>query len=215
MNPSFGHSVFLALKQYSHVYLVSILSIFIFLTGCAPAPVFLKSDYSKKNSLGSIAVMPTRDDRRKDKDLTPIEEIGDKLVDGMLDRYYDVLTPEKVVRILKEKGYTEYSVDTLSPQQICRTLSVEGILNSSLHTYDNIFFIHHKLIMDLQLFSANADTIWMHYIDESSIPILPAIFIGIIPMLVIEAIEDFDEHQISRYLETLPEGHGSGHLLRR
>jgi hypothetical protein len=204
-----------ATKQYSLFYLVIIISAAVFLTGCAPTPIFLKSDYNKKNSLGTIAVMPTWDDRVRENDPETMKSIESKLTDALIDRYYDVLSPEKTFRVLEEKGYSEKSLDTLSPQQICRALSVDGVMNSSLHDYDNIFFIHHKLVMDLQLFSANADTIWMHYIDESSIPIIPAICIGIIPMIIIEAIDDFDESQISRYLGTLPEGHGSGHLIRR
>ena len=207
----------LAKKKYFLVFLIFIISVAMLATGCSPTPVFLKPDYTKKNSFKTIAVMPVQDNRiAPERDSPTIEKINHKLADAIMDRNYDVLPAERTLSILKGKGLLKNKIDSLSAKDICDVLSVDGIMKSSLVDYDKTFLIHHKLEMWLQLYNAKGESIWIHHIESSEYPFF-VLCCGILPGLIAEAITygSYEGDQLSRYLGSLPKGQGNGEKIVR
>ena len=99
--------------------------------------------------------------------LSIIEELLSKKI---MDKDYDVLLPGSLRNIIKEKR-----IENISPENLCSLLKVDGILFSELLDYNDVFFINHSLKMDLRLFDAKGDSLWINNIDASDKPYLSAI----------------------------------------
>jgi len=141
--------------------------------GCAPGPVFLKSDYEQKH-IKSIAIMPVLDKRnnieitvQSDKSLSNIEELLSKKI---IDKHYDVLSSAAVENVLKEKA-----IQNMSPDKLCSILNVDGILFSELYDYSNVFFINHSIKMHFKIYDAQGDSLWINDLDDIDRPFLSAI----------------------------------------
>jgi hypothetical protein len=143
------------------------------MTGCAPGPVFLKSDYEQKH-IKSIAIMPVLDKRNiselsKQSDNT-LSNIGKLLSKKIVDKHYDVLSSSAVENVLKENA-----IQNMSPDKLCSILKVDGILFSELYNYSNVFFINHSITMHFKIFDAKGDSLWINDLDDSDRPYLSAI----------------------------------------
>jgi hypothetical protein len=231
------------MKQFFHsirTYLIIFFICSIIMTGCSPAPTFMRPDFEKKQ-IRTIAIMPVTDKRdspdnkaQSNDNLLNIEELLSKKI---IDKNYDIISPELVKNIIKEK-----TIENMSPKNLCSTLNVDGILYSELFDYTDIFYINHSIKIDFKIYDAKGDSLWINNLDASNRPFLeaigasigwaigisldnkisskdktPKILIGAASALVgytiIDGILNEISMSIDRGLKTLPEGNGSGKKL--
>lgn len=160
-------------RNSTRVYLFVFFLFSIIMVGCAPGPTFIKSDYDQKQ-IKSIAIMPVIDKRnivgdtvRVKESLSNIEKLLSKKI---MDKNYDVLSPDSVKNIINEN-----TVENMSPENLCSILNVDGILFSGLYNYSDVFFINHSIKMDFKIFDAKGDSLWINEVDDSDRPFLSAI----------------------------------------
>ena len=164
------------MKTFFHsisIYLFTFFICSIIITGCSPAPTFMRPDFEQKQ-IRTIAIMPITDKRNTIGDtaqsresLSNIEELLSKKI---MDKNYDVITPVSVKNIIKEKA-----IENISPENLCSTLKVDGILYSELFDYTNIYYINHSIKMGFKIYDAKGDSLWINNLDESNRPFLEAI----------------------------------------
>ena len=145
----------------------------IIMTGCTPAPLFIRQDYDQKQ-IRTIAIMPVTDKRNTTGDtaqshesLSNIEKI---LSERIIDKNYDIISPGSVKNTIKEKAN-----ENKSPEELCSILKVDGILYSELFDYTDIFYINHSIKMGFKIYDAKGDSLWINNLDESNRPFLQAI----------------------------------------
>src|ERR1035437_2708469 len=164
------------MKSFFHsisIYLLTFFICSIIVTGCSPAPLFMRPDFEQKQ-IRTIAIMPVIDKRNKaeDKVQSPksISNIEELLSKKIMDKSYDVLSPGSVKNILKEKA-----IENMSPENLCSILKVDGILYSELFDYTDIYYINHSIKMGFKIYDAKGDSLWINNLDESNRPFLEAI----------------------------------------
>ncbi len=155
------------------MYIVTLFVCSTIMIGCSSAPTFIRPDYEQRQ-IKSMAIMPVTDKRsaaedtvQAQKDLINIEEI---LSEKLLDKNYDVVSPGTVKNILKENP-----IENMTPENLCSMLKVDGILFSELYDYTDIFFVNHSIKMDLKVYDAQGDSLWINKLDDSDRPFLSAI----------------------------------------
>jgi|ERR1035437_2069514 hypothetical protein len=209
----------------------------IIMTGCTPAPLFIRQDYAQKQ-IRTIAIMPVTDKRnttgdtaQSNESLSNIEKI---LSERITDKNYDIISPGSVKNILKEKV-----IQNMSPENLCSLLKVDGILYSELFDYTDIFYINHSIKMGFKIYDAKGDSLWINNLDESNRPFLeaigasigwvlaisldnkisskdktPKILIGaasaVVGYAIIDGILNEISMSIGKGLKTLPDGKGRG-----
>ena len=164
------------MKSFFHsisIYLLTFFICSIIVTGCSPAPLFMRPDFEQKQ-IRTIAIMPVIDKRNiaEDKVQSPksISNIEELLSKKIMDKSYDVLSPGSVKNILKEKA-----IENMSPENLCSILKVDGILYSELFDYTDIYYINHSIKMGFKIYDAKGDSLWINNLDESNRPFLEAI----------------------------------------
>jgi hypothetical protein len=226
---SFFHSI--------NIYLFTFFICSIIMTGCTPAPLFIKQDFEQKQ-IRTIAIMPVTDKRNTTGDtaqshesLSNIEELLSKKI---MDKNYDVLSPGSVKNIIKEKA-----IENMSQENLCSILKVDGILYSELFDYTDVFYINHSIKMGFKIYDAKGDSLWINNLDESNRPFLeaigasvgwaigisldnkisskdktPKILIGaasaVVGYAIIDGILNEISMSIGRGLKSLPDGKGKG-----
>ena len=145
----------------------------IIMTGCTPAPLFIRQDYAQKQ-IRTIAIMPVIDKRiiaenkvQTQESLLNIEKI---LSEKIMDKNYDIISPGSVKNIMKEKAN-----ENKSTEELCSILKVDGILYSELFDYTDIFYINHSIKMGFKIYDAKGDSLWINNLDETNRPFLEAI----------------------------------------
>ena len=209
----------------------------IIITGCSPAPLFIKQDFEQKQ-IRTIAIMPVTDKRntigdtvQSHESLSNIEKI---LSERIMDKNYDIISPGSVKNIIKEKAN-----ENKSPEELCTILKVDGILYSELFDYTDLFYINHSIKMGFKIYDAKGDSLWVNNLDESNRPFLsaigasvgwviaisldnkissqdktPKILIGaasaIVGYAIIDAILNEISISIGKGLKSIPDGKGRG-----
>ena len=209
----------------------------IIMTGCTPAPLFIRQDFEQKQ-IRTIAIMPVTDKRnttgdtaQSNESLSNIEKI---LSERIRDKNYDIISPGSVKNILKEKA-----IENMSPENLCSILKVDGILYSELFDYTDIYYINHSIKMGFKIYDAKGDSLWINNLDESNRPFLeaigasigwvlaisldnkisskdktPKILIGaasaVVGYAIIDGILNEISMSIGKGLKTLPDGKGRG-----
>jgi hypothetical protein len=155
------------------MYIVTLFVCSTIMIGCSSAPTFIRPDYEQRQ-IKSMAIMPVTDKRsaaedtvQAQKDLINIEEI---ISEKLLDKNYDVVSPGTVKNILKENP-----IGNMTPENLCSMLKVDGVLFSELYDYTDIFFVNHSIKMDLKVYDAQGDSLWINKLDDSDRPFLSAI----------------------------------------
>jgi len=145
----------------------------IMMTGCSPAPTFMRTDFEQKQ-IRTIAIMPVIDKRiiaenkvQTQESLLNIEKI---LSEKIMDKNYDIISPGSVKNIMKEKAN-----ENKSTEELCSILKVDGILYSELFDYTDIFYINHSIKMGFKIYDAKGDSLWINNLDETNRPFLEAI----------------------------------------
>jgi hypothetical protein len=170
---SISGSCSLEVKTSAIIFLSAVFISAVNLIGCAPSPVFIKSDFEDRN-IKSIAIMPVIDKRdvsdnpkQQESDLPKIEEL---LANKMIEKHYDVLSSAKVKEALNDE-----SIKNVPPENLCSELKVDGILFSELYEYSDDFYIKHSLNMHFNVYDAQGDSLWINDVDDSERPFLEAI----------------------------------------
>ena len=160
-------------RNSTKMYIITLFVCSTIIIGCSSAPTFIRPDYEQRQ-IKSIAIMPVTDKRsaaedtvQAQKDLINIEEI---LSENLLDKNYDVVSPDTVKIIIKENP-----IGNMTPENLCSMLKVDGILFSELYDYTDIFFINHSIKMDFKVYDAQGDSLWINKLDDSDRPFLSAI----------------------------------------